>query len=167
MDINNVLPNVTDELDEAALASFQALLEGKETMAEMAGFSETEVEEIYALGYDAWQQGKLDEAAEMFSFAALLQPLDPRFTFAFGCAIQQRGDHLQALALFMQAVQIKPTNPFISFHMAECLLALQERDAAADALQTVIKLCYAQVNDDPRYQPLREQAEVMLANIND
>ncbi|MGH1391319.1 MAG: SycD/LcrH family type III secretion system chaperone [Aeromonas jandaei] len=142
------------------------ILEGRITPADACGSAPAELEALYERAYHAWNRGECDEATELFAFLALQQPLDRRFPFAFACALKEQGEYRHALTLFSQTLAMQANDPFAPFHIAECLQALGETDAARDALDAVIALCFGQAEQDPRYDALRQRAEIQLASLN-
>jgi len=151
---------------EAIAARCLDVVEGRATLADASGYTPAELETLYERGYHAWNRGECDEATELFAFLALQQPLDRRFPFAFACALKEQGEYRHALALFSQTLAMQANDPFAPFHIAECLQALGETDAARDALDAVIALCFGQAEQDPRYDALRQRAEIQLASLN-
>ncbi|WHP81113.1 CDC27 family protein [Edwardsiella anguillarum] len=143
-----------------------ALLEGKETQRPLSGASQDEMEASYARGCQALNDGDIHEATATFAFLSLQQPLERRFTFAFACVLLQQQEYHQALTLFSYSLALQANDPFTPFHMAECLFALREPDAAMDALDATIALCYGQADANPRYTPLRQRAQDLLDTLN-
>ncbi|MFM5540423.1 CesD/SycD/LcrH family type III secretion system chaperone [Aeromonas veronii] len=142
------------------------MLDGKCPPTTFSQVSTEELERLYARGYQALNNGKNEEATEIFAFLAMQQPLDRRFTFAFACTLKEQGEFRHALTLFTQTMAMQANEPFAIFHIAECLLGLEEREAARDALDAVITLCYAQADLDPNYDLLRSRAEDLLVSLN-
>ncbi|ELJ7458864.1 SycD/LcrH family type III secretion system chaperone, partial [Escherichia coli] len=121
-----------------------------------------ELEILYERGYNAWNEGKYEEATDIFAFLTLHKPLEREFMFAFACAIKEQGEYRHALTLFTYTLAMRSDDPFSIFHIAECLLNMQEYEAARDALDSVISLCYEKNIQDTRYSHLRERAEMLL-----
>lgn len=124
-----------------------------------------ELKRLYERGYDAWNENKYEEATEIFAFLTLHKPLERNFMFAFACAIKEQGEYKHALTLFTHTLAMQPDDPFSIFHIAECLLNLQENEAARDALDSVISLCYEKNIQNIRYSYLRERADMLLLNL--
>ncbi|WP_199153208.1 SycD/LcrH family type III secretion system chaperone [Chromobacterium sp. ASV23] len=164
--LNIPLTATPAEQAEAAARRCLEVLEGRATLGNITGYSAAELEAIYERGYRAWSAGDLDSATADFAFLALQQPLDRRFLFAFACALKRHGEFRHALTFFGYSVAMQANDPFATFHIAECLLAMDELNAARDALDTTIALCYGQADADPRFTPLRQRAENMLDDLN-
>ncbi|WP_230684450.1 hypothetical protein [Burkholderia cepacia] len=132
----------------------------------MTRFDDARLEFIYARGYESFNSGDLDSATYDFGFLILHRPLDFRFHFAFACALKLHGEFRYAINFFCFAVAMKSDDPFCSFHIAECLLALNEVESARDALDAVISLCHGQTNEGWRYDQLRHKAESMIIKLS-
>lgn len=162
-------PPLTHSITEQADITSQRcldVLEGRATLADLVGTTQAELNAIYTRGYQAWNAGDLESATADFAYLALQQPLERRFLFAFACALKQQGEYHHALTLFTHTLAMQANDPFASFHIAECLLALNETDAARDALDATQALCYGQADQDPRYDSLRQKAERLLTKLN-
>lgn len=152
-------------LSERVIRRYSNLLKKKMALPVPSHKSQMKLEDLYHRGYCCLNENNLDEATATFAFLALQQPMDRRFLFAFACTLKLQKEYRQALSLFSHTFVMQANDPFAPFHMAECLQALNEPDAAKDALNTVISLCYGQSDNDPRYDPLRQQAQTLLDNI--
>lgn len=144
-----------------------AILQGKASLAEMHGHDPVALEHHYARGYDTWNAGDRVSATLDFGLLTLLQPLDRRFHFAFACGLQSQGEFRHALTFFNYAMAMQADDPFAASHIGECLLGLEEFDAARDAFQAVISLCYGVESACPATDHLRARAEAHLIKLND
>lgn len=153
------------ESDTALLRLSVDVLEGRATLAELNGLDAQALEQIYARGYQAWQDHDLEAATADFAFLATHQPLDRRFHFAFACAMQAQGLLQEALNSFGVALAMQANEPRAIYHIAECLHALGDAAGAQDALRAVILLSYAA--DAPEdYSRLRQDARALLDSIS-
>lgn len=140
------------------------VLAGKKTLAAVNDLDNEALEEIYRLGYEAWQVDDIASATKHFMFLALHQPRDYRFQFALGCALQQQGQWLAALRAFGLAHLLQIEDPLTLYHIAECLLALGENEGARDALQTVINWCRQQAPSG-RIEAVQADAQKLLQQV--
>jgi tetratricopeptide (TPR) repeat protein len=152
----------TDPPDARSLA----ILRGHASLAEVHGYDAAALERIYARGYDAWNAGDQVSATSDFGLLTLLQPLDRRFHFAFACGLQSQGEWRHALTFFNYALSMQADDPFVAFHIGECLQSLEAFDAARDAFEAVRSLCYGAENGGPATAHLRARAEAYLLNLN-
>ncbi|QGY32136.1 SycD/LcrH family type III secretion system chaperone [Pantoea cypripedii] len=157
------LPHLTDEEKAQMVAQF---LEGNTSIAELSNISRKEQEEIYSRGYQAWNEADMRTATYCFAFLTQINHLEHRFIFALACALKVQEQYQHAVNLFNHALQMESEYPFTYWHSAYCLEKLGEIDAARDALNSTIELCYAQNNNNPQYSELRQKAESMLQTFN-
>ncbi|KOC90725.1 hypothetical protein NG42_08365 [Winslowiella iniecta] len=153
-------------MTEPLSADLVALLAGKTSLAALCGISPQQLDELYARGYQAWEEGNLDTATHFFAFVAQFDPAARRNIFAYACALKQQGEYVHALRLFSHAVQMQPSDPFAPFHLANCLEAIGEVEGAREVLNATISLCFDAANSDVRYEDLRRQAEDRLTELN-
>ncbi|MGT0250503.1 hypothetical protein [Burkholderia pyrrocinia] len=152
----------SDALDARSLA----VLQGEASLAELHGYDPAAMERIYARGYDAWNAGDRVSATSDFGLLTLLQPLDRRFHFAFACGLQSQGEFRHALTFFNYALSMQADDPFVAFHIGECLQGLDASDAARDAFEAALSLCYGVENGGRATEHLRARAEAHLINLN-
>jgi tetratricopeptide (TPR) repeat protein len=143
-----------------------AILQGQASLAELHGYDPAALERLYARGYDAWNAGDPVSATSDFGLLTLLQPLDRRFHFAFACGLQSQGEFRHALTFFNYALSMQADDPFVAFHIGECLQGLDAFDAARDAFEAALSLCYGVENGGPATEHLRARAEAHLTNLN-
>jgi len=165
-DLNSSLVPDTDTPTDALAADVDALLAGKTSLAELCNISPQQLEDLYAQGYQAWEEGNLEMATDFFALVAQLDPAARRNIFAFACALKQQGEYAHALKLFSYAVQMQPSDPFAPFHIANCLQAVGEVEGAREIFNVTIALCFERANSDARYEDLRKQAEDQLTELN-
>lgn len=161
----NLANVISGEMDVIARECAE-ILEGKTTLADVTGYTLEMLEEIYERAYNDWNAGDTERATAGFAFLLLQQPLDRRFHFAFGCALKHQGEFRKALTYFGYATVMQANDPYSCFHIAECLQALNEIDAARDALDACIALCYGQIDNNQHYDSLRQRAENLLTKLN-
>ncbi|PKH21810.1 CesD/SycD/LcrH family type III secretion system chaperone [Enterobacterales bacterium CwR94] len=143
-----------------------ALLEGKVSMNQLCNISDTELETLYCEGYNAWNNGDIETAAQRFAFVAMQRPNDRRFIFAFACVLKQAECWASALSLYGYAIAMQADDPYAVFHVAECLQAVGNIEGARDALDATISLCFYQAMENPAYADLRQAAEAQLSRLN-
>ncbi|WP_198346059.1 hypothetical protein [Burkholderia ubonensis] len=156
------LPDPPDPLG----SHYLEILQGTASLADMHGLDPAALECMYARGCDAWNSGDMGAATSDFGLLTLLQPLERRFHFAFACGLQSQGEFNHALTFFNYAMALRAEDPFAVFHIGECLLGLQAFEAARDAFEAAIALCYGVENSAPETARLRERAEQHLINLN-
>ena len=141
--VTDALEALTDEeLISVEELARKCLMEGA-ALADVQGYTEDEMEAVYHLAYNAYRQGKYEDARKLFSFLALNDHLESRFWMGLAATCQVSGDYRQAVAGYEMAAVLEATNPWPPFHAGECYLAMNDWERSAKALQAVEILCEA------------------------
>lgn len=96
--------------------------------------SEEKVDVFYAYGFAQYGSGNWNEAADTFRVLCTRRPLEPRFWFALGAALQEAGSYCDALHAWAMAALLKKEDPYPHFHAAECCFSLNMPQDAVKAL---------------------------------
>ena len=128
----------TEELIERMKGVIEGFAAGK-TVAEMRGLSPDEVEAIYSLGYTYYQVGKLDEAEKVFRFVCFMDHLDGKYWLALGAVLQSKRQLDEAVKVYANILLMNMNEPRAYYRIAECKLALGNRDEAREALEILEK----------------------------
>jgi Flp pilus assembly protein TadD len=124
-------------LTEAA----QKIMAGEEIGA-VLGVNETQLKAIAALGYNKYQQGKLDDAEVMFRGVAAL---DSKSYFGYAglgaIALAKRPPDLEtALANLSKAAELKPEDATVHANLGEVLLRQGKLEQAKAHLEKAFQL---------------------------
>src|SRR5579871_3241560 len=92
--------------------------------------SEEEVESFYLYGYSHYNSGDWAEAADIFRLLCTRRPLEARFWFGLGAALQEGSSYFEALHAWAMVALLKKEDPFPHFHAAECYFSLGEHEEA-------------------------------------
>ena len=130
-----------------------ALLEGA-PLGSLLGIRADDFEQLYALGHGFYQQARYEEASRIFGFLALHDHMEPRFILALGASLQMTGRYEEAVRVYTVAVVLDPADPVPTFHLAECLIALERIQDAVEGLEMVIAQC-----DPGQHDALLERAD--------
>jgi type III secretion system low calcium response chaperone LcrH/SycD len=116
------------------------LLEESGTVGQIHGIGPDELEALYAFAHSLYNQARWPEALSAFNFLSIQDHLDRRHHMGRGACLQMLRRHEEALRAYSLAFLLEMTDPVVSFHIGECLIALGRRedaqvalDAAADA----------------------------------
>jgi tetratricopeptide (TPR) repeat protein len=115
-------------------------LMGDITASDMMGLTRDELYMIAERGYELMQQGKLDQAQQVFDGLVYLDPYDPYFYTALGSIRQQTDDPEGALGCYEQALQLQPWNISALANRGEILFNKGELLDAFRDFQRVIEL---------------------------
>ena len=110
------------------------VIAGGGTLASMRGLTPDEIETIYAIGFNLYNQGKYATAEPMFQFACLYSHLEPRYWTALGDCRQMAKNYQPAIDSYGMAFMLDVDNPWPTIQAAICYLAVGDKEQAADAL---------------------------------
>ena len=106
--------------------------------------------------------GRHEDAERILSFVVLHDHLDRRYQLAFGLVLQARRKHERALKPLGIAALMDLTDPVPVVALAECKLALGQRDEARDLLEAA----RGQLEVRPGQQPLLTRVCALLELMN-
>lgn len=127
-DINDLVQEVAD-----------FLLAGG-TVGDMYGLSGEQLEPMYALGFSLYNQARWSEALKVFSFLTYHSHLEQRFHVARAACLQMLKQYENALQAYGLGYVLDASDPSVSLHIAECLLALGKKEDARGVLENVAEL---------------------------
>jgi type III secretion system low calcium response chaperone LcrH/SycD len=109
------------------------------TLKDVRGLSQDDIETIYALGYNLYNQAKYDQAEPMFQFACLYSHTEQRYWMALGNCRQMAKKYQPAIDAYGFAFALNLEDPWPVVQSAICYLALQNKDLAGQALDLADK----------------------------
>ncbi|MES3002902.1 MAG: SycD/LcrH family type III secretion system chaperone [Pseudomonadota bacterium] len=116
-------------------AALVELLSSGNTLSGLLGRSEKSQEALYHVAYVFYGQAKYTEAMRMFAFLLANNHLDRRFYMGFAGCMQMLDRHEEALKYYGIASLLDLTDPLPPMHMAECHIAMGQRDKARESLE--------------------------------
>lgn len=125
---------------------FEAALENSATLAKIFSFIEKtrlsteDAKTLYAFGYVQYQKTRYREAAETFLYLVLYSPVDSKNLMALGACYQAESEFEKAIPFYKLSLELTPTDPYIHFYTAECLLRLGQKNEALQELCRTIEL---------------------------
>ncbi|MES2480729.1 MAG: SycD/LcrH family type III secretion system chaperone [Pseudomonadota bacterium] len=151
-------PKAVERLLTPMVRLLTSYLDGPGTLGAAAGFSEQNLESLYALGHQLYQAGRYDEALKLFSFVTLHNHVEKRYLIATAATLQLLERPSEALGFYGMASFMDPNDPVPTFHGCECLIALGQTDEALEGLASAIADCQPQRHDALRQRALGLQA---------
>ncbi len=118
-------------------------------------------EELYALGYGYYSQGRYLDAAKLFWQLLRQDCAQARYYKAAGACMQMLRHYEQAMLAYGVASLFDPHDPTLLFYLAQCFRAVGCAPEAAQALQTFL----ADTAGSVPHHAMREQAASLLASI--
>ncbi|EGR0747200.1 CesD/SycD/LcrH family type III secretion system chaperone [Vibrio parahaemolyticus] len=152
--------NATDpsQLQAEELLSF---LEEGGTLKMLHDVSADTIEHIYAVGYNFFQSGKIEQAAKVFQLLSMLDHYQARFFIGLGAARQELGEYLQAIDAYSYAALVDINDPRPPFHSAECHLKLEQLTEAESGFYSAKEMSAGK----SQYADLHQRAGIMLEAV--
>ncbi|EHH1240834.1 SycD/LcrH family type III secretion system chaperone VcrH [Vibrio parahaemolyticus] len=152
--------NATDpsQMQAEELLSF---LEEGGTLKMLHDVSEDTIEHIYAVGYNFFQSGKIEQAAKVFQLLSMLDHYQARFFIGLGAARQELGEYLQAIDAYSYAALVDINDPRPPFHSAECHLKLEQLTEAESGFYSAKEMSAGK----SQYADLHQRAGIMLEAV--
>lgn len=145
--INNV--NLDDYKGVESSLSVQAFL----------GISDEVLDAYYAVSGHLLAEKRFAEAADAFTFLCFLTPLYSSFWLGLGISEQSLGNYPEAAVAYLKAIQTGPNNPVPYANLAQCLLALGEKEPIQPIIERALELC----NENSDYDAIKESLLSLLA----
>jgi type III secretion system low calcium response chaperone LcrH/SycD len=121
------------------------------TLKDLRGLSSEDIETIYAIGFNLYNQGKYDQAEPMFQFACLYAHLEPRYWMALGNCRQMSKNYQPAIDAYGFAYMLKIDDPWPPIQAAICYLAMKDKNLAGESLSLAAKVAeQGQANETAR-----------------
>ncbi|TOM53027.1 CesD/SycD/LcrH family type III secretion system chaperone [Vibrio parahaemolyticus] len=152
--------NATDpsQMQAEELLSF---LEEGGTLKMLHDVSADTIEHIYAVGYNFFQSGKIEQAAKVFQLLSMLDHYQARFFIGLGAARQELSEYLQAIDAYSYAALVDINDPRPPFHSAECHLKLEQLTEAESGFYSAKEMSAGK----SQYADLHQRAGIMLEAV--
>ena len=138
-----------------------SFLEDGGTLKMLHDVSADTIEHIYAVGYNFFQSGKVEQAAKVFQLLSMLDHYQARFFIGLGAARQELGEYLQALDAYSYAALVDVNDPRPPFHSAECHLKLEQLTEAESGFYSAKEMSAGK----SEYADLHQRAGIMLEAV--
>lgn len=151
--------------EEKIAEQAKRLLNGEmDTMRELKGITDGEMEAVYSLGFNFYNTGRYDEAEKIFKFLVLFDHLNPKYWTAMGALQQVRKDYDTAVTSYSFASFLDLKDPKPQFHAAECFLAKGDVENAKSALEALKKFAPANTERGRLYLSKAEELATQIAS---
>ncbi|WP_038172576.1 MULTISPECIES: SycD/LcrH family type III secretion system chaperone [Vibrio] len=150
--------NVSIEPSHSQAEELMSFLEQGGTIKMLHDVSTDTIEHIYAVGYNVFQSGKVEQAAQVFQLLSMLDHYQARFFIGLGAARQELGEYLQAIDAYSYAALMDINDPRPPFHSAQCHLKLEQFIEAESGFYRAKEVSAGQSN----YADLHKRADIML-----
>lgn len=141
----------------------ERIMTGETTMQIEMGLTDDEVEAIYMIAYNHYNQQKYEESAKTFSMLMLFNPLEYKYLFGAASAYFMVGLYEDACIAYLMCTGLESEHPEPWLHMAECLIKVEQSKDAREPLEKAIEVA----GDAPEYEVLVSKAQLMLDALQD
>lgn len=138
-----------------------SFLEEGGTLKMLHDVSADTIEHIYAVGYNFFQSGKIEQAAKVFQLLSMLDHYQARFFIGLGAARQELGEYLQAIDAYSYAALVDINDPRPPFHSAECHLKLEQLTEAESGFYSAKEMSAGK----SQYADLHQRAGIMFEAV--
>jgi type III secretion system low calcium response chaperone LcrH/SycD len=133
--------DITDgKLNKEEAEHLQNYFQKGGTWQHLLQLKDEEIEEIYASGYQHYNEKEYDKAITAFTALIQLNPYIAKNWIAIGAALQGKGEYRDALAAYELALAIDDENLATLFYCAQCSFALGEEQKSVEYLEKVISV---------------------------
>ena len=153
--------NSTIDPSQQQTEELLSFLEEGGTLKMLHDVSADTIEHIYAVGYNLFQSGKLEQAGKVFQLLSMLDHYQARFFIGLGAVRQELGEYLQAIDAYSYAALVDVNDPRPPFHSAECHLKLEQLTEAESGFYSAKEMSAGK----SEYADLHQRADIMLEAV--
>lgn len=107
------------------------------TLKDIKGISSDELEAVYAIAYNLYKTGKLDDADTLFKFLTTYDHMNQKYWFGLGAVRQAMKKFDAACSAYSYASLLDIRDPRPKYHAATCHLATGDKVKAAKAVASI------------------------------
>ncbi len=160
-----IMENNVSQLQEIEDLAIECLADGI-PLSVIKNYSDDEIEAVYNVAYNLYQQHQYEDAKKLFTFLVLHEHADSRFSIGLGGCYQLMGQYDKAIIIYSTAAVIDATNPMPAFHACECYMALKDWDNAKKAVTSIEIICVATA-DEADHSGLLKKVAAMFDLIDE
>jgi len=150
------------EAADLFIKSLQGFVDTGCVLRNINGISDSEMEMVYAMGYNFYRAARLDDAAKVFKFLCLFDHLTPKYWIGMGAVQQLQKDYKAAVVSYGYASMLDLKNPKPQLHSAECFLAMGDVTNAISALEALLAFCPDDTADGKKYRAKAEALKKVI-----
>lgn len=123
--------------------------------------SDLVLEQHYDKGHQLYKAGRYKAALIYFRMLMMINPKNPKYLLATAACLHMQKDYFNAVDYYGMAAILDDKNPIPQYHMAGCMIKLEQPIGAMIALEMGLLRC-----DSPRYKGLKERMQMMIARLD-
>jgi len=149
---------VKDETESSIDQILEHFLTSGGVFKDAHGITDEEIEAIYSVAYNLYENGKYDDALQVFKFLCFFDHLEKKYWLGLGAVHQMLKQYDDAVNAYSMAAMLDIDDPAPASHAADCLLLAGKKEEAESALNFVLE--FAPENEQGK--PFRQRAESVL-----
>ena len=153
---------IAEELDKEIKDLAKKLFEDGATLGELKGITSRELNAVYQMGLGFYNTGRYDDAEKVFAFLVMFDHLEAKYWTALGAVQQVKKNFEKAKTAYTQAALLDIHAPKPQYYVAECFLALGQKDDALASLDSLLDNC---TGADEVTKEFRAKAEALKKKI--
>ncbi len=153
---------IGEALDKDIKDMAKKLFQDGATLGEIKGITPQELNAVYQMGLGFYNTGRYDDAEKVFTFLVMFDHLEPKYWLAAGAVQQVKKNFEKAKTAYVQACMLDIHNPKPQYYVAECYLALGQKEDAVASLDTLLEYC---TGADDVTKDFRAKAEALKKKI--
>jgi len=146
-----------DELSKLA----KEFAEGR-TLADIHGITPQDLEAIYSVAFNQYNNQRYDEAVKVFKFLCMHDHFQEKYWMGLGATHQMMKDFKLAASAYGYAYLLDSDNPKPPLHAADCFMADGNTKDAESALHLVLELTK---DKQEEFAAVRQRATVLMGVI--
>ncbi len=132
---------IEETIDKDVRDITKKLFQDGATIGELKGITPREMNAVYQVGLGFYNTGRYDDAEKVFTFLVMFDHLEPKYWTAAGAVQQVKKNFEKAKSAYVQASMLDIHNPKPQYYVAECYLALGQKDDALASIETLLEYC--------------------------
>jgi type III secretion system low calcium response chaperone LcrH/SycD len=128
------------EKAQERLPALQDYFEQGGTWQQLMGMPDSHLESQYSNGYELYQEGRYEEAVQVFTSLTILNPYQPKFWFSLAASHHLAGDYTEALQAYLLSSAIDEENPDPLMQASRCAAELGRFDEEKELLKQALEL---------------------------
>ena len=158
----NTNTKLAEELDNEIKDVAKKLFQDGATLGELKGITPRELNAVYQMGLGFYNTGRFDDAEKVFTFLVMFDHMESKYWMAAGAVQQVKKNFEKAKSCYVQAAMLDIHSPKPQYYVAECYLALGQKDDALASLDTLLEYC---TGADEVTKEFRAKAEELRKKI--
>lgn len=149
------------KVKEEELQALQSYFKEGGTWSHLLELKPSEVEEVYRVGHEFYEEREFDKALGAFATLIQLNPYEAKYWIAIGASLQGKAEYEGAKAAYEVALAIEEENCSALFYSAQCAYLLEQREEARTLLEKLL-LSSAKQETPSSHAALAEQILRMI-----